>query len=63
MSTSKEVVELAKKRSAKMVAEKYLAGTGIADAAVSGPEAEFFIFDNVQLESKSTGTFYAVDSV
>ena len=42
-------------------AEKYLASTGIADAAVFGPEAEFFIFDNVQFDSKSNGTFYSVD--
>jgi glutamine synthetase len=26
-----------------------------------GPEAEFFIFDNVQFDSKSNGTFYSVD--
>jgi hypothetical protein len=39
MSTPKEVIELVKKRDAKMVAEKYLAGTGIADAAVFGPQA------------------------
>jgi glutamine synthetase len=43
-------------------AEKYLASTGIADAAFFGPEAEFFIFDNVQYDHKSNGTFYAVDS-
>jgi glutamine synthetase len=43
-------------------AEKYLIGTGIADSAVFGPEAEFFVFDNVQFESKSNGTFYSVDS-
>src|SRR5579859_6978891 len=43
-------------------AEKYLAGTGIADEAVFGPEAEFFIFDNVQFDSKSNGTYYSVDS-
>jgi len=43
-------------------AEKYLKSTGIADTAVFGPEAEFFIFDNVQFESKSNGTFYSVDS-
>src|SRR5438034_5930048 len=43
-------------------AEKYLASTGIADSAVFGPEAEFFIFDNVQFDSKSNGTFYSVDS-
>src|SRR5437867_10035181 len=43
-------------------AEKYLASTGIADAAVFGPEAEFFIFDNVQFDSGPNGTFYSVDS-
>jgi glutamine synthetase len=43
-------------------AEKYLASTGLADTAVFGPEAEFFIFDNVQFDSKSNGTFYSVDS-
>jgi len=43
-------------------AEKYLASTGIADAAFFGPEAEFFIFDNVQFDHKSNGTFYTVDS-
>src|SRR5438034_2421081 len=43
-------------------AEKYLASTGIADAAYFGPEAEFFIFDNVQFDHKSNGTFYLVDS-
>src|SRR5216684_1972256 len=43
-------------------AEKYLSSTGIADTAVFGPEAEFFIFDNVQFDTKSNGTFYSVDS-
>src|SRR5947199_4399327 len=43
-------------------AEKYLLSTGIADSAVFGPEAEFFIFDNVQFDSKANGTFYSVDS-
>src|SRR5512138_2959096 len=43
-------------------AEKYLASTGAADTAVFGPEAEFFIFDNVQYESRSNGSFYSVDS-
>src|SRR5260370_22779079 len=42
-------------------AEKYLASTGIADSAVFGPEAEFFIFDTVEYDTKSNGTFYAVD--
>ncbi|HHY86604.1 MAG TPA: type I glutamate--ammonia ligase [Verrucomicrobia bacterium] len=44
-------------------AEKYLVSTGIADQAFFGPEAEFFIFDNVQYESRSNGTFYSVESV
>ena len=43
-------------------AENYLISTGIADEAFFGPEAEFFIFDNVQFDSKSNGTFYSVDS-
>src|SRR3954462_5681486 len=42
-------------------AEKHLARTGLADTAVFGPEAEFFIFDNVQFDSKTNGTFYSVD--
>ena len=42
--------------------EKYLASTGLADTADFGPEAEFFIFDNVQFDAKSNGTFYSVDS-
>jgi glutamine synthetase len=43
-------------------AEKYLVGTGIADTAFMGPEAEFFIFDNVQFDHKPNGTFYTIDS-
>jgi len=43
-------------------AEKHLISTGLGDAATFGPEAEFFIFDNVQFDSKSNGTFYSVDS-
>ena len=42
--------------------EKYLQSTGLADAAVFGPEAEFFIFDHVQYDAKCNGTFYSVDS-
>src|SRR5208283_4333794 len=43
-------------------AEKYLISTGVADSAYMGPEAEFFVFDNVQFDSKSNGTCYSVDS-
>ena len=42
--------------------ELYLKSTGIADTAVFGPEAEFFIFDNVQYDARSNGSFYSVDS-
>jgi len=42
--------------------EKYLQSTGLADSAVFGPEAEFFIFDDVRFDSRSNGTFYSVDS-
>jgi len=43
-------------------AEQHLVATGVADQVFIGPEAEFFIFDNVQYESQSNRTFYSVDS-
>jgi glutamine synthetase len=43
-------------------AEKYLVSTGLADQCFIGPEAEFFIFDNVQYDAKNNGCFYSVDS-
>jgi glutamine synthetase len=43
-------------------AEQYLRGTGIADTAVFGPEAEFFIFDSVRFDQKANSCFYEVDS-
>ncbi|BBO84341.1 type I glutamate--ammonia ligase [Desulfosarcina ovata] len=44
-------------------AEAYLKSTGIGDTAFFGPEAEFFIFDDIRYESNRNGCFYAVDSV
>jgi glutamine synthetase len=44
-------------------AETYLKSTGIGDTAYFGPEAEFFIFDNIQFESSSNRAFYEIDSV
>jgi glutamine synthetase len=44
-------------------AEAYLKGTGIGDTAYFGPEAEFFIFDDVRFESSSNKSFYQVDSI
>jgi glutamine synthetase len=43
-------------------AEKYLLSTGLADTAYLGPEAEFFIFDNVQYDNKGHTCCYSVDS-
>ncbi len=44
-------------------AEAYLKSTGIADTVFFGPEAEFFIFDDVRFSSSANGSFYTVDSV
>ncbi len=44
-------------------AEHYLASTGIADTAYFGPEAEFFIFDDVRFSQDQHSAFYQVDSV
>ena len=44
-------------------AEAYLKNTGIGDTAFVGPEAEFFIFDDIRFESARNGAFYAIDSV
>lgn len=44
-------------------AEQYLKGTGIADTAYFGPEAEFFLFDSVRYEQRVNGASYEVDSV
>ena len=44
-------------------AEAYLKSTGIGDTAFIGPEAEFFIFDDVRFESSSNHAFYALDSI
>lgn len=43
-------------------AEEYLAASGIADRACFGPEAEFFVFDDVRYRSASNEAFYHVDS-
>ena len=43
-------------------AEVYLKSTGIADTAYFGPEAEFFIFDDVRWGADITGSFVKVDS-
>lgn len=44
-------------------AEAYLKSTGIADTVYFGPEAEFFVFDDVRFDSTPNSSFYYVDSV
>ncbi len=44
-------------------AVKYMQGTDIADTAFFGPEAEFFIFDDVRYDLKSHTSFFAIDSI
>jgi glutamine synthetase len=44
-------------------AEAYLKSTGIGDTAFIGPEAEFFIFDEIRFESSRHRAFYEIDSV
>ncbi len=44
-------------------AEAYLKQTGIADVSYWGPEAEFFLFNDVRYSSSANTAFYAVDSV
>ena len=43
-------------------AEAYLNGSGLADVAYFGPEAEFFMFDNVQYSTSQNSSSYRVDS-
>ncbi len=43
-------------------AQAFLESTGIADTAYWGPEAEFFVFDDVRYESGPNASFYKVDS-
>ncbi len=44
-------------------AEEYLLSTGIADTSYWGPEAEFYIFDDVRFGQNQYSGFYFVDSV
>lgn len=40
----------------------YMKSTGLADTCYFGPEAEFFIFDDIRFEQTNNGAFYQIDS-
>lgn len=44
-------------------AEAYLKSTGIGDTAYFGPEAEFFIFDDIRFDQDSHSGYYFIDSI
>jgi len=44
-------------------AEAYLKSTGLADTVYFGPEAEFFIFDDIRFDQNEHCGYYYVDSV
>ena len=44
-------------------AVQYLKSTGIADTCYCGPEAEFFIFDDVRFDQDQKSGYYFIDSI
>ena len=44
-------------------AESYLVSSGIGDTAYFGPEAEFFIFDDIRFDQNEHEGYYHIDSV
>lgn len=50
-------------RSTAKRAEAYLKTTGIGDTVYVGPEAEFFMFDDVRFDSGYSGSYYHIDDV
>jgi glutamine synthetase len=49
-------------RSIAKAAEKYMESAGIGDTAVFGPEAEFFVFDDVRFKADMHESYYYLDS-
>ena len=44
-------------------AVNYLTSTGMADTCFVGPEAEFFIFDDIRFDQTSNSGYYFIDSI
>jgi glutamine synthetase len=44
-------------------AEAHLTSTGIGDTVYFGPEAEFYVFDDIRFETKQNAGYYFIDSV
>lgn len=49
-------------RSVAQRAESYLKFTGVADTSYFGPEAEFFVFDGVEIENQQNASGYRIHS-
>ena len=50
-------------RSTAKRAEAYLKNTGIGDTIYVGPEAEFFMFDDVRFENSYSASYYKLDDI
>lgn len=53
-------------RCPRVIAQKavdYLAASGLGDTAYFGPEAEFFVFDDVRFDQTQNSSYYFVDSI
>ncbi|WP_033919683.1 type I glutamate--ammonia ligase [Sphingomonas sp. 37zxx] len=50
-------------RSTAKRAEAYLKNTGIGDTVYVGPEAEFFMFDDVRFENSYNTSYYQIDDI
>ncbi|MCC7395273.1 MAG: type I glutamate--ammonia ligase [Sphingomonadaceae bacterium] len=50
-------------RSTAKRAEAYVQASGIADTIYVGPEAEFFMFDDVRFENGYAGSGYSIDDI